>query len=93
MLTPAELAAALRISERTVARMVAEGCPSMLARSRRRFDLAAVTAWMQERAPTCQPEKTPMVAGTQRYASVVNAFTDASRKVHLRVMPRTSKPI
>ena len=91
MLTPAELAAALRISERTVARMVSEGCPSMLARSRRRFDLVAVTAWMEERAPKCQPEKTPMAAGTQRSVSAVAAFTDASRRVQLRVTPSLSK--
>lgn len=30
VLTPAELAAHLRTSERTVSRMVAEGCPSMM---------------------------------------------------------------
>ena len=34
LLTPAELAAALRVSERTVARMVLAGCPSALVGSR-----------------------------------------------------------
>lgn len=92
MLTPAELAAQLRVSERTVARMVLDGCPSMLVGSRRRFDLPAVIAWTQERAQTCQPEKTPMAAGTQRYASAVDAFTAASRRVRLRVMPSDLKP-
>lgn len=90
MLTPAELAAHLRISERTVARMVLDGCPSMLVSSRRRFDLPTVTAWITERA-ACPPEKTPMAAGTQRRASVESAFTDVSRRAHLRVMPGASK--
>lgn len=90
MLTPAELAAHLRISERTVARMVLDGCPSMLVGSRRRFELPTVTAWITERA-ACLPEKTPTAAGTQRLASAANAFTDASRRAHLRVMPGASK--
>lgn len=91
MLTPAELAAHLRASERTVARMVADGCPSMLVGARRRFDLAAVTAWITERADQCRPAKTPMAGGTPRSASAAVAFTDASRRVHLRVMPSGSK--
>ena len=89
-MTPAELAAHLRCSERTVARMVLEGCPSMLVGCRRRFDLAAVLAWTTDRAQ-CPPEKTPKAAGTQRLASAVAAFTDASRRVQLRVMPGASK--
>ena len=91
MLTPAELAAHFRISERTVARMVDDGCPSMLVGSRRRFDLAAVTAWTQERA-ACPPAKTQKDVGTPRFASAVAAFTDASRQVRLRVTPSASKP-
>lgn len=89
MLTPAELAAALRVSERTVSRMVIDGCPSMLVGSRRRFDLVAVTTWTQQRA--CQPAKTPKATGTPKRASAENAFTDVSRKVHLRVMPGASR--
>jgi len=91
MLTPAELAAHLRVSERTVARMVLDGCPSMLVGSRRRFELADVLAWTTERA-LCPPEKTPTDTGTRRLASAASAFTDASRRVHLRVMPGASKP-
>ena len=91
LMTPAELAAHLRTSERTVARMVLEGCPSMLVGRRRRFDLAAVTTWIQERGVACRSEKTPTAAGTQKYASAGSAFTDAFRKAHLRVMPGSSK--
>jgi excisionase family DNA binding protein len=92
MLTPAELAAALKVSERTVARMVMDGCPSMLVGSRRRFDLTAVITWTIQRAESCPQEKTTLAAGTQRSASTVNAFIDASRKVRVRVMPSVLKP-
>jgi excisionase family DNA binding protein len=90
-LTPAELAAHLRVSERTVARMVLDGCPSMLVGSRRRFDLAAVLEWTKERG-ACPPEKTKKDAGTPRLASAVAGFTDAFRSVQLRVTPSGSKP-
>ena len=89
MLTPAELAAHCRTSERTVARMVADGCPSMMVGKRRRFDLAAVTRWMESRA--CQSAKTPLAVGTQRLASAAGAFTDACRNVQLRAMPSASR--
>lgn len=92
MLTPAELAAHLRTSERTVARMVLDGCPSMLVGKRRRFDLAAVIAWTQQRSVECQSEKTPPGVGTQRLASAAAAYTAACRQVQLRVMPSAPKP-
>lgn len=92
MLTPAELAAALRVSTRTVARWDSEGCPCEWAGARRRYDLAHVQAWNRERALQCRSEKTPPAAGTQRLASTVAAFTDACRQVQLRVMPSASKP-
>jgi excisionase family DNA binding protein len=92
MLTPAELAAHLRTSERTVARMILDGCPSMLVGSRRRFDLPAVTRWIQERATSCPPDKTIKAVGTPKHASAVAAFTADCRKVQLRVMPSESQP-
>lgn len=91
LLTPAELAAHLRTSERTIARMVLDGCPSMLVGSRRRFELAAVMTWTQERAASCPSEKTPLAVGTQRLASAVAAYTDAYRKVQLRATPSASR--
>ena len=92
MLTPAELAAHLRTSERTVARMVADGCPSMMVGRRRRFDLAAVLRWSEERARACPQEKTAPDAGTSRSASAVDAFTAACRRVQVRVTPSASRP-
>jgi hypothetical protein len=61
----------------------------MLVGRRRRFDLAEVTAWTKARE--CPSAKTPKAVGTPRRASIASAFTDASRQVHLRVMPGASK--
>lgn len=91
MLTPAELAAHLRTSERTIARMVIDGCPSMLVGRRRRFDLPTVTAWLTERAASCPSTPRPKAVSTSTSASSVAAFTESFRRVQLRVMPSTSK--
>jgi phage terminase Nu1 subunit (DNA packaging protein) len=87
MLTPAELAAAFKVSERTVSRMVIDGCPSMLVGSRRRFDLAVVTAWCTARAEAGPQVKALPVTRSRQASAAVSAFTDASRSVRLRVMP------
>jgi len=87
ILTLTELAARLRVSERTVYRMLDDGCPSMLVGRRRRFDWQRVRDWTE--GQQCPSAKTPKAAGTQRSASTANAFTDACRKMHLRVMPKT----
>lgn len=92
VLTPAELAAHLRVSERTVSRMVAEGCPCMLAGRRPRFDLSRVTLWMEEQASKCRSEKTHKAAGMQKHAYSADAFTDACRRVQVRAMPSALKP-
>ena len=89
--TAAELAAYLRCSERTVARLVTEGMPSILVRGRRVYDPAECVRWMRERDDGCRSARTPMGAGTQRLASAVAAYTDAYRRVQLRVMPSDSK--
>ena len=91
-LTPAELAAHLRTSERTVARMVADGCPSILVGRRRRFELGAVLEWTKTQGEQCRSDATRKDAGTQRLASIEGVFTDACRKVQLRVMPSSSRP-
>ncbi|MGL4575241.1 MAG: helix-turn-helix domain-containing protein [Burkholderiaceae bacterium] len=86
LLTPAEIAAYLRTSERTIARMVADGCPSIMVGKRRRFDLQAVLTWSKEQAQ-CQSDKTPVAFGTPKLASAVAEFTDSYRRAALRVMP------
>jgi excisionase family DNA binding protein len=51
LLTADELAAALRVSSRTVDRLVAEGLPRVRVRLRLyRYDLAEVRAWCERRA-------------------------------------------
>ncbi len=90
LLTPAQLAAHLNTSERTVARMILDGCPSMLIGRRRRFDLSTVLAWAVERS--CRPVRILMDVGTPKRVSADVAFTDACRRVQVRVTPRLSKP-
>lgn len=51
LLLPHELAAALKISERQVKRLVADGAPRIKVSDRLyRFDLAAVLEWLKARA-------------------------------------------
>jgi excisionase family DNA binding protein len=92
MMTPAELAAHLRVSERTIARMVTDGCPSILVGARRRFELAAVKEWAAQRAKECQSSNSRQVRGISLSASTVSALIADSRRVQLRVRPGNSKP-
>jgi excisionase family DNA binding protein len=89
LLTPAQLAAYLNTSERTIARMLIDGCPSLLVGCRRRFDIADVTAWTLEQS--CRRAKMKMDDGMPRRALVDAAFTDACRRVQVRVTPSLSK--
>lgn len=91
MLSPAQLAAHMGVSARTVARWDAAGCPCEWAGKRRRYDVEAVKAWNREQR-TCQQDKTPRAAGTPRPALTVAAFTENCRRVQLRVMPAVSPP-
>ncbi len=85
MMTPAELAAYYKVSEKTIARMTADGMPSRLIGARRRYDLAEVEAWTKERA--CRPGKPLAICSTRKPASSGSAYTDFCRKVRVRVMP------
>jgi phage terminase Nu1 subunit (DNA packaging protein) len=91
--TGAELAALLRCSERTVARLVIDGMPSILVRGRRVYDAAECLRWMRERdaAAPCPSDKTQKAAGTLKSAFAVDAFTAACRRAQLRVMPSSPK--
>ncbi len=91
-MTPAELAAYLRTSERTVARMVADGCPSLLVGRRRRFDLAAVLEWTRSRGEQSQAAPEPGGRRSPQSVALQDQYADASRKVRLRVMVGGSKP-
>ena len=92
MLTPSELATALRISERQVQRLTADGMPFQPVGARgKRYDLEQCKAWLRENH-TCLSNKQKQAASKSVSASAVNAFTDACRRAHLRVRPSESKP-
>lgn len=92
MLTSSELATALKISERQVQRLAAEGMPFQPVGARgKRYDLELCKAWLRENH-TCLSKQQKQAGTKSVSASDVNAFTDACRRVHLRVRPSESKP-
>lgn len=91
MLTEAELAAALRISARQVQRLTSAGMPVVPIGTRgKRYDLEECKNWLKDNY-TCLSNAQKTGATKSAYASAVNAFTDASRRAHLRVKPSESK--
>lgn len=63
LLTPADLCAALKISRRTYARLVACGLPpAVLVQSRRRYRLPDVEAWLRARPMRSMPVRQPASA-------------------------------
>jgi hypothetical protein len=84
--TRQQLCAELGISESTVRRLELDGLPfTPVGRRTKRYNLAEVKTWLREHQ---------FLAGSMNRAapasaslSSANAFTDAYRKVQLRVMP------
>ena len=61
LLTPDDLCAALKISRRTLARLVACGLPpAVTVNSRRRYRLPDVEAWLRARAVRSVPARRPV---------------------------------
>jgi hypothetical protein len=64
LLDKQSMAAQLSCSPATLDRMAREGCPYVLVGSVRRFDPAAVVAWVSGRS-VVQPEPAPVLAGVR----------------------------
>lgn len=61
LLTPADLCAALKVSRRTLARLVACGLPpAVTVQSRRRYRLPDVEAWLRAREARSMPVRRPV---------------------------------
>ena len=87
-----DLASALRVSDSTIARWLRAGLPHTPVGVRgKRFNLAEVRAWLREVYQPCQSGQTSKGAATSASWSMAGAFTESSRKVHLRVMPSASR--
>ena len=86
LLTITQLAAHLQVSERTVYRLVDDGCPHLRVRKGFRFRMDRVEEWLE-----CRSEKTKPDTGTSRFVTNVSEFTNAFQRVRLRTMPRGSK--
>lgn len=84
-LTRQQLCAALSISESTVYRLERAGLPFTPVGRGKRYNLAEAKHWLRENL--CQSGATKPAASTSGSWSAANEFTDAFRKMHLRVMP------
>jgi hypothetical protein len=85
-LTRQQLCAELGISESTVRRLEIGGLPYTPVGIRaKRYNLAEVKAWL--RGNQCQYGPTKPAASTSGSWSTGSEFTDACRRLHLRVMP------
>lgn len=95
MLTPADIAAHLKVSVRQVQRLTVAGMPSVPVGARGvRYDAAACVAWLQANRETltCLSNPRPEAASKCLSASVASAYTAACRRAQLRVMPSESSP-
>jgi len=86
-LTRQQLCAALSISESTVRRHELGGMPyTPVGKKQKRYNLAEVKKWLRENPPS-QPGVARGGASTSASWSRANAYTEAFRKMKLRVMP------
>lgn len=85
-ITRQQLCAALGISESTVRRLELDGLPfTPIGIRGKRYNLAEIKQWLRENQ--CQSGQMKKGERTSASWSGAGAFTDACRKVHLRVMP------
>lgn len=92
MLTAAQLAAELQISERQVQRLSAAGMPCQPVGARgKRYVLDECRNWLRDNY-SCLSNAHQQVAGTSTSASAVKEYTAAYRRAQVRVKPSESKP-
>lgn len=87
MLTPAQLAAALNISERQVSRLTSAGMPCQPVGARgKRYVLDECRNWLKDNfSCLTQGQKTGATPSASR--SAAREYIAASRRAHLRVTP------
>lgn len=87
-LNRAQLCVAMGVSDSTVGRWLAAGLPYTPVGIRgKRFNLTECRQWLREQYQPCQSGQTNKAAATSASWSPASAFTESSRRVHLRVMP------
>ena len=87
--TRQQLCAALGISESTVRRLEAVGLPyTPVGAKSKRYNLAECKIWLKNNQnKLCPSQPTPKAKSISTLWLAANAFTVASRKAQLRVMP------
>ena len=92
-LTRQQLCAELSVSESSIYRAEREGLPfTPVGKRTKRYDLDECKRWFRARGVQCQSGQTKEDGDTLPFKLMDAAFTELSRKVHLRAVPSKSKP-
>jgi phage terminase Nu1 subunit (DNA packaging protein) len=92
LITKQEVAEHLHCSIRHVERLLKEGLPFIPMGERKKlYSLQSVLNWVKSRE-SCLSEKTKRAAGTPKYASTANAYTEYCRQAREKRMLRAKKP-
>jgi phage terminase Nu1 subunit (DNA packaging protein) len=87
LITKQEVAEALHCSIRHVERLLKEGLPFIPVGERKKlYSLTSVLNWIKSRE-SCLSEKTKKAAGTPKFASTVNAYTEYCQRAQQRRKP------
>lgn len=91
LVTKQQVADVLHCSIRHVERLLREGLPFIPVGERKKlYNLSSVMNWIKSRE-SCLSEKTKKAAGTRKFASTANAYTEYCREAQERKMQRTKK--
>lgn len=91
LITKQEVAEKLHCSIRHVERLLKEGLPFVPIGTRKKlYNLASVMNWIKSRE-SCLSGKTKTGAGTRKYASTVNAYTEYCQRAQAKKMQKEKK--
>lgn len=92
LVTKKEVAEVLHCSIRHVERLLQEGLPFIPVGERKKlYSLASVLNWIKSRE-SCLSGKTKKAAGTRKFASTANAYTEYCRAAQEKRMRKARKP-
>lgn len=91
LITKQEVAERLHCSIRHVERLLKEGLPFIPVGERKKlYSLGSVMNWIKSRE-SCLSEKTKKAAGTRKFASTANAYTEYCQRAQERRMQKERK--
>lgn len=91
LVTKQEVAEQLHCSIRHVERLLKQGLPFIPIGERKKlYNLASVLNWIKSRE-SCLSEKTTKAAGTRKFASTANAYTEFCQRAQEKRMLKERK--